>query len=80
MCQVLLYRIIKLSRKGFNVRLNTVLKVNEGTKCRWCLMQEKYDREYKKFNLFQKLFKAKKYMKYIKDKDYFYLREFITKL
>lgn len=36
----------KLSRKGFNVRLNTVLKVNEGTKCRWCLMQEKYDREY----------------------------------
>ena len=43
--------------------------MNEGTKCRWCLMQEKYDREYKKFNLFQKLFKAKKYMKYIKDKD-----------
>ena len=70
----------KLSRKGFNVRLNTVLKVNEGTKCRWCLMQEKYDREYKKFNLFQKLFKTKKYMKYIKDKDDFYFREFITKL
>lgn len=70
----------KILKRGFNVQLNTTFKVNEGTKCRWCLMQEKFDKEYKELNLFQKLFKTKKYMKYINDKEYFYSHEFITKL